>query len=152
MRFRLGDLLATTGDSCSRRPPFLSDLVESPAVRLELGSLPAERLPALHCYINVLRVQLDGAADALSQFRCGERCSAAQEWLVDQLATLGVVQDRPRISSTGFCVGWSNFASSEPPMMNFGDGESQIVEFWPALPNQAAFFFLTYQHGSCWNQ
>jgi hypothetical protein len=31
-------------------------------------------------------------------------------------------------------------------MMNFGDGESQIVEFSPAFPNQGAFF---YQHGSC---
>jgi hypothetical protein len=37
-------------------------------------------------------------------------------------------------------------------MMNFGDGESQIVEFWPALPNQGAFFFLTYQAGSWANQ
>ena len=37
-------------------------------------------------------------------------------------------------------------------MMNFGDGESQMVEFSPALPNQGAFFFRTYQQGSCWNQ
>ena len=29
--------------------------------------------------------------------------------------------------------------------MNFGDGESQIVEFSPALPNQGAFFFRTNQ-------
>jgi hypothetical protein len=28
------------------------------------------------------------------------------------------------------------------------DGESQIVEFSPGLPNHGAFFFLTYQHGS----
>jgi hypothetical protein len=33
------------------------------------------------------------------------------------------------------CVGWSNFSSSDPPMMNFGDGECQIVEFSPALPS-----------------
>jgi hypothetical protein len=34
--------------------------------------------------------------------------------------------------------------------MNLGDGQAQIVEFSPALPNQGAFFFRTYQHGSCW--
>jgi hypothetical protein len=34
-------------------------------------------------------------------------------------------------------------------MMNFGDGESQIVEHLPASPNHGAFFFRTYQQGSC---
>ena len=34
-------------------------------------------------------------------------------------------------------------------MMNFGERESQTVEFSPALPNQGAFFFRTYQQGSC---
>ncbi len=34
-------------------------------------------------------------------------------------------------------------------MMNFGEGEYQMVEFSPALPNQGAFFFRTYQQGSC---
>ena len=29
--------------------------------------------------------------------------------------------------------------------MNFGEGDIQIVEFSPALPNQGAFFFRTYQ-------
>jgi hypothetical protein len=38
------------------------------------------------------------------------------------------------------------------PMMNFGDGESQMVEFSPAFQDYGAFFFLTYQQGSCWNQ
>jgi hypothetical protein len=33
-------------------------------------------------------------------------------------------------------------------MMNLGDGESQIVEFSPALPNHGAFFF-GHQQGSC---
>jgi len=30
-------------------------------------------------------------------------------------------------------------------MMNFGEAESQTVEFSPALPYQGAFFFRTYQ-------
>jgi hypothetical protein len=34
-------------------------------------------------------------------------------------------------------------------MMNFGEGESQMVEFSPGFPNHGAFFFLTYQQGSC---
>src|SRR5437868_492935 len=37
-------------------------------------------------------------------------------------------------------------------MMNFGEGDDQIVEFSPAFPNHAAFFFRTNQQGSCWNQ
>jgi len=35
-------------------------------------------------------------------------------------------------------------SSSEPPIL--GEGESHTVEFSPALPNQGAFFFRTYQH------
>jgi len=34
-------------------------------------------------------------------------------------------------------------------MMNLGLAESHMVEFSPPLPNQGAFFFRTYQHGSC---
>jgi len=34
-------------------------------------------------------------------------------------------------------------------MMNFGDGDSQIVEFSPALPYQGVFGLRTNQHGSC---
>jgi hypothetical protein len=34
-------------------------------------------------------------------------------------------------------------------MMNFGEGDAQIVEFSPAFPNHGAFFFRTNQHGSC---
>jgi hypothetical protein len=33
-------------------------------------------------------------------------------------------------------------------MMNFGDGDAQIVEFSPAFPYQGAFFFRTNQQGS----
>jgi malonate decarboxylase alpha subunit len=40
-------------------------------------------------------------------------------------------------------------SSSEPPMMSFGEAESQIVEFSLNLPNQGAFTFRTYQQSSC---
>jgi hypothetical protein len=33
-------------------------------------------------------------------------------------------------------------------MMNFGETESQTVEFSPDFPYQGAFFFLTYHAGS----
>jgi hypothetical protein len=36
--------------------------------------------------------------------------------------------------------------------MNFGEEHRQIVEFSPGLRNHGAFFFLTYQAGSCSNQ
>ena len=32
--------------------------------------------------------------------------------------------------------------------MNFGDGELQMVEFWPAFPYHEAFFLRTYHTGS----
>ena len=50
--------------------------------------LPAERLPALDDHIHVLRIQFHAAADALGQFRGGQRGAAAEERLVDQLAAL----------------------------------------------------------------
>lgn len=31
--------------------------------------------------------------------------------------------------------------------MNFGEGDAQMVEFSPALPNHGAFFLRTNQHG-----
>ena len=37
-------------------------------------------------------------------------------------------------------------------MMNFGDGDAQMVEFSPAFPYQGAFFFRTNQQGSWANQ
>jgi hypothetical protein len=43
-------------------------------------------------------------------------------------------------------------SSPDPPIMNLGDGQAQMVEFSPALPYHGAFFFLTNQQGSCWNQ
>jgi hypothetical protein len=36
--------------------------------------------------------------------------------------------------------------------MNFGDGTFQIVEFSPGFPYHGAFYFRTFQQGSCWNQ
>ena len=77
--FRLRDLPKAPRDSCGRLPPFLGDFVERPAVRLESGPLLAERLPALHRDIHILRVQLNRAADSLSQFRGRQRGPAAQE-------------------------------------------------------------------------
>jgi hypothetical protein len=50
--------------------------------------LAAQRLPALHNYIHVFRVEFDPAADALRQFRGRQRGAAAQERLVNQLPAL----------------------------------------------------------------
>jgi len=37
-------------------------------------------------------------------------------------------------------------------MIILGEAASQTVVFLPARPNDGAFFFRTYQLGSCWNQ
>jgi hypothetical protein len=75
--------------------------------------------------------------------------SRFQERFVNQFTALQVVQDGAAHQIYGF-LGWVIIlSSSDPPMMNFGDGESQMVEFSPAFPNHGAFFLRTYQHGSC---
>jgi hypothetical protein len=121
---------------------LLGDLFEREAVAVERGLLVAQRLPALDRHVRVLRIQFHAAADALGEFRGGKAGTLSSPRLV--WFRIG-----RRINSMGFWVGWSNFSLSEPPMMNFGEGESQMVEFSPALPNHGAFFFRTYQHGSC---
>jgi len=63
------------------------------------------------------------------------RCVISAAWLVPDLRNSSYT-DSPR-------------SLPEAPMRNVGDGEFQVVEFSPALPSQSAFFFWTYQHGSC---
>jgi hypothetical protein len=64
---RVRDLLAAARDSCCPTPAFLGDLLERPPVALQLGLFARQRLPALHDYVHVLRIQLDAAADALGE-------------------------------------------------------------------------------------
>ena len=100
------DLLTATGDSWRHLPTLLGDLLERSAVAVERGRLAHKSLPALNCYVHVLRVQLEAQADALGELRRCKRCSTPEEGFVNQLPTLGVVQDRARrMSSTGFWVG-----------------------------------------------
>ena len=86
LRFDSRDLPAAAGDSCGTLPPFRRDCFEGPPIAIERGLLVAQRLPALHCYVNVLRVQFNAQADAFGQFG-GRECGArSQERLVDQFA------------------------------------------------------------------
>jgi hypothetical protein len=101
-----------------------SDLLERSPVAVQRGFLAGQPLPALHNNVNIFRIQFHAVTDPLRQFGRRERAATADEPVIYPLAALGVVQDRRRISSTGFWVGRSNFSSSEPPMMNLGEGES----------------------------
>ena len=66
-------------------------------------------LPPLDNDVNVLRIELQSAADALGQFSRGERGAAAKKWLVDQVAKLGVIQDRATHQRDGFLRGVIEF-------------------------------------------
>src|SRR5579862_3506552 len=74
---------------------LLGDLLERPPIPIERRFLAGQLLPALDDHIDVLRIQLDAVADALGYLRGSECGPAAKKRLVNQLATLGVVQDRP---------------------------------------------------------
>ena len=77
------------------RMQFLrGDLFEATAISLEFGLVAAQLLPALYDDVHVLRIEFNSATRAAGQFSGGQRGAAAQERLVNQLATLGMVQDR----------------------------------------------------------
>ncbi len=64
------------------------------AVALQGGLAARHALPPFDDHIDVLGVQFDAPADALGDFRGGERGAAAQERLVHRFAALRVVQQR----------------------------------------------------------
>src|SRR5262249_56631742 len=95
-KLRLEDrnLLAAASDSYCRLSAFVGDLFEGAPVAVQFGLLARERLPALDDHVYVLRIELDAQTHALGQFRGRQGGPTAQEWLVDQFASLGMVQDR----------------------------------------------------------
>jgi hypothetical protein len=92
--FDLSHLPAAARDSRGHFPPFPGDLIERPPVAIQIRFPSGQGLPALDHHVNVLGIQFDTAADALSEFGGGQRRAAAQEWLVHQFATLQVIEDR----------------------------------------------------------
>ena len=81
LRFDSRNLPAALRDSCRLLAPFARHLLERPSVAIEPGLLAAQPLPPLHNHVDVLRIQLHAAADALGQFRGGERCARPQKRL-----------------------------------------------------------------------
>ena len=63
--FDFRDLPAAAFHSYGHLLALGGNLVEGPAVAVELGLLPAQFLPALHAHVHVFRIQLDAIADAL---------------------------------------------------------------------------------------
>ena len=52
-------------------------LLESSAIRLELGLLASQLLPALDHDVNILRVKLKSVTDTFGQFSAGKRGAAS---------------------------------------------------------------------------
>ena len=71
-------------------------------VVIESGFLARQCLPALNDDVDVLRIQFDSITDALGQFGGRKRRARTEEWIVNQFAEPEVIQNRRRISSTGF--------------------------------------------------
>ena len=65
LRLDFRDLAAASLDSCGDSQPFGFDLLERPAISFEHRLLADERLPPKYCYVHVLCIKLDSAADPL---------------------------------------------------------------------------------------
>src|SRR5260370_461714 len=149
LEFHVRNLLAAACDSLSPLLAFRRDLLERAPIALEFGLLPdsvCQRCTITSTYFG---------SSSIPQHTRSVSSAAAN---VVPLPRKGSYTNSPRlvwfrigrrIRSTGFWVGWSYFSSSDPPMMNLADGESQMVEFSPAFPNQGAFFLRTYHQRSC---
>src|SRR5262249_33636860 len=74
--------------------PFLCDIRKGPSVPCQDYFLTAELLPTLDRDVDILRIDLDAAADSLGDLG-GRQCRpTAEEGLIDKFAALGVIQDR----------------------------------------------------------
>jgi len=87
-------LPAATRDSCGRLSPLLCDFVERPPVAVERCLLSAQRLPPGNYDVDILRIELYADTNALRQFGGGECSARSEEWVIYQLSSLGVIQDR----------------------------------------------------------
>jgi hypothetical protein len=65
-----------------------SNLLEAPSIVGKRGGFAAQLLPALDDDVHVLLIEFDSAADPPGEFRGGERGTASEERIIDQLARL----------------------------------------------------------------
>src|SRR5438105_10478574 len=87
------NLPAASLDSCSNSHSLGSDLRERRAAHAQCGRLAREVLPALDYEIGVLRIKLQSVTGALGQFCRDQGRAGSEEGIVDNAATLGVIQD-----------------------------------------------------------
>jgi hypothetical protein len=64
-RLDFRDLADAAGDSCGDPHAFGFDLFECPAVAVKGGLLAGEFLPSLDDHVDIFRIELEAAADAL---------------------------------------------------------------------------------------
>jgi hypothetical protein len=98
-------LPAATFDSYRYRCTLTCHVTKSFAAALQHRLATRKRLPSEYSHVCVLRIKLDAVADTLGQFGGGERGTASEEGFINQLATLGVIQDRPTHQLNGFLRG-----------------------------------------------
>src|ERR1039458_2084874 len=91
--FHRGDLAPATGNSRGLLPALLDDLIEAAPVSVESRLLARETLPPRNRHIDVLGIDVYAVADPARALGRNERAAASQEWVVDHLATLGMVHD-----------------------------------------------------------
>jgi len=108
--FDFRDLLAAASDSFGPPPAFRRDLFEGAPIWLELRWFAAERLPTLDHHIHVIR--------SSSIPRQTRSVSSAAARVVPSRGMARIPVRRVlrwfrigrRMSSAGFCVGWSHFS------------------------------------------
>ncbi len=81
-RFYFRDLAVAASDSCRDLHAFSFHLLERPTIAVECCLSAREPLPSLDDNVDVLRIELQSAADALRQFSRGERGAASKKRLV----------------------------------------------------------------------
>src|SRR5436190_181060 len=89
------DLLAAAHNSCCNSHSFGFDFVERAAVALQRRFLASKLLPPQNGHVYVPRVDVDSVADALSELGRHYGCARAEEWVIDHIAALRMVHNRP---------------------------------------------------------
>jgi hypothetical protein len=67
---------------------FARDLLERPSIAVERGFLVGQGLPTLADDVDLLGIKLQAIADALGQFRRGERSPGTEERIINQKSNL----------------------------------------------------------------
>ena len=140
-RFYFRDLAVAADDSCSDLHTLGFYLLERPAITIERCFEAREPLPPLDDHIDILRIELQSTAHALSQFRRGQRGTAAKERLVHQFALLGVIQNRAPHQFDRLLCGVVEFVLLRATHDELGRGTPPDRGVFAGFPKPGSFLF-----------